>query len=41
MSQVISLSETFISDIKGGDSFLICSTNNGDIYFVDDSYESV
>lgn len=41
MSQIISLSETFISDITGGDSFLVCSTNSGDIYFVDDSLESV
>lgn len=35
------LSETFISDIVGGDTFLICLTSSGDVYFVDDSLESV
>jgi hypothetical protein len=41
MTQVISLSENFISDILGGDSFLVGLTANGDVFFVDDSLESV
>jgi hypothetical protein len=41
MRQVISLSENFISDIVGGDSFLVGLTANGDVFFVDDSLDSV
>jgi hypothetical protein len=41
MRQVISLSENFISDIVGGDSFIVGLTANGDVFFVDDSLDSV
>jgi hypothetical protein len=35
------LSENFISDIVCGDSFLVCLTSGGDVFFVDDALESV
>lgn len=41
MIQIISLSENFISDMVCGDSFIICLTSNGDVFFVDDALESV
>ncbi len=41
MVQILSLSESFISDIVGGDSFLVCLTSQGEVFFVDDSLESV
>lgn len=41
MTQIISLSENFISDIVGGDTFIVGLTANGDVFFVDDSLESV
>lgn len=41
MVQVLSLSEFFINDLIGGDSFLVCLTSAGDVYFVDDALESV
>ncbi len=37
MTQILSLSEFFISDLVGGDSFLVCLTSSGDVYFVDDA----
>lgn len=37
----MSLSENFISDIVGGDNFLIALTATGEVFFVDDSLEAV
>lgn len=37
----MSLSENFISDVECGDTFIICMTSAGDMYFVDDALESV
>jgi hypothetical protein len=37
----MSLSENFICDLVCGDSFIICMTQNGDVFFVDDALESV
>lgn len=41
MTQIISLCENFINDVVGGDSFIIALTAAGDLFFVDDSLESV
>ena len=41
MVQILSLSESFISEVIGGDSFLIGLTSQGDVYFIDDALESV
>jgi hypothetical protein len=41
MTQIISLCDNFIDDVVGGDSFIIALTSAGDVYFVDDSLESV
>ena len=41
MTQIISLSENFISDMVCGDTFIICLTSSGDVFFVDDALESV
>ena len=37
----MSLNENFISDLICGDTFVICLTSSGDIFFVDDALESV
>ena len=37
----MSLSENFISDIVGGDNYLVALTAAGDVFFVDDALESV
>lgn len=35
------MSENFISDIVGGDNYLVALTATGEVFFVDDSLESV
>jgi hypothetical protein len=35
------LSDNFINDLIGGDTFILALTSNQDVYFVDDSLESV
>ena len=41
MTQIISLSENIITDIVCGDNYIIALTTNGEVFFVDDSLESV
>ena len=41
ITQIISLSESFINDLVCGDNFLVCMTSSGDVFFVDDALESV